>query len=387
MNTRLLKLALAGAGMALAGICVAQTAPQAAAPAATQSAPKTIGSRYTFSWPVGPEAPAPRGGTTRGVPVELDTAPSAEWQALQQSGLSAQERDRRAILAMAGSFRVNFDFLEVTSFVNGGARPQPYQSWGTERVFVDINEPGRVSLVHILEMRILGADGKPSEPMVTRHWRQDWRFEPAHLVEFQGGTKWARRAIPEADRRGVWSQTVYQVDEAPRYGSLGRWEHNGSFSSWISGETARPLPRREWSVRKDYDVLRGTNRHTVTGTGWIQEENNLKAVASGAPPVGREYGVARYERLKNADFSEAGKYYQATRVYWDEVLAVWDELWMQNSAVTLSANSDQSGAFMGLFELADEFAAGRLTKESARPRIREAITRQMVRQMSAPGAT
>mgnify|MGYP006197439051 CR=1 FL=1 len=49
-------------------------------------------------------------------------------------------------------------------------------------------------------------------------------------------------------------------------------------STWISDETWRPLPRREFSVRKDYEVLVGTNRHTITPDGWLQEENNLKRV-------------------------------------------------------------------------------------------------------------
>ena len=368
-------LAIGLIGILAAGLCIAQApAPAPASP----PPPKTISSRYTFSWPVGPDAPAPRGGTTRGVPVELDMQPSPEWQALQQPALSAQERDRRAILAMAGDYRVNFDFLEVASFANGGDRARPYQSWGTERVFVDRNEPGFVSLVHILDMRVMGADGKPGESMVTKHWRQDWRYEPPQLVEYQGANRWTRRDLTPAERRGQWSQTVYQVDESPRYGSLGRWEHNAAFSTWISGDTARPLPRREWSVRKDYDVLRGTNRHTITPTGWMQEENNLKAATGAAlPVVGREYGVARYERLKNADFSGAQNYYQATRLYWDKVLDVWAELWRERRAITLTANSDQSGAFAGLFELAEDFAAGKLDADAAVSRIHEAITRQM----------
>ena len=267
-----------------------------------------------------------------------------------------------------------------SGLLQDGARAQPYQSWGTERVFVDRNEPGFVSLVHILDMRVLGADGKAGESMVTKHWRQDWRYEPAQLVEYQGGNRWTRRDLAPAERRGQWSQTVYQVDESPRYGSLGRWEHNAAFSTWISGDTARPLPRREWSVRKDYDVLRGTNRHTITPTGWMQEENNLKAATGAAlPVVGREYGVARYERLKDADFSGAQNYYQSTRVYWDKVLDVWAALWREHRAITLKANSDQSGAFAGLFELAEDFANGKLTAEGATPQIRKAIEDQMAR--------
>lgn len=338
-----------------------------------------VTSRYTFTWPVGPEAPAPRGGTTKGAPVELDTAPSPEWRALQEPGLSAVERDRRAILAMAGDYRVSFDFLEVAAFAGDGSRARPYQSWGTERVFVDRNEPRHVSLVHVLEMHIIGPDGKSMGPMVTKHWRQDWRYGPEHIVEYQGGEQWVRRKLPVAERRGRWSQMVYQVDEAPRYGALGHWEHNAAFSSWIGNDTARPLPRREWSVRKDYDALRGTNRHTIVPTGWLQEENNLKSASGAAVPyVGREYGVARYERIRGKYFTEAAKYYESTRAYWNEVLAVWDEIWSESSTVRLKASSDQSGAFADLFQLAEDYAAGKLDLANAKQKIRDSLSRQRV---------
>ena len=334
-------------------------------------------SRYTFSWPVGPDAPAPRGGTTRGAPVTLVTEPTAEWQALQAPGLSQKERDRRAILAMSGSYRVAFDFLEVANFIGDGARPRPYQSWGTEKVYVDRDEPGLISLVHILELRVVQADGKVTEPMVQKHWRQEWRYEPAYVVEHTDHESWKRRELGRAERKGLWSQQVFQVDESPRYGALGRWEHNANFSSWVSNETARPLPRREWSTRKDYQVLSGTNRHTILPRGWLQEENNLKQVspASAQSFVGREYGVARYERIKDADFSGADEYYKTTRQFWDEVLEVWDGIFAKQREVKV-ANSDQSGDFALLFELADEFVAGKLTIEAAPARIRAALAKQ-----------
>ncbi len=152
-------------------------------------------------------------------------------------------------------------------------------------MYVDRDDGKFISLTHILAMRVVQKDGTLSEPMVTKHWRQDWRFEPTEVVEYRGREQWQRRVLRRKDVEGQWSQTVYQVDESPRYASVGRWQHaTGSFSSWISGDTRRPLPRREWSVRKDYQVLIGTNRHTITPTGWIQEENNLKACS---PPSAR----------------------------------------------------------------------------------------------------
>jgi hypothetical protein len=318
------------------------------------------GPRYTFSWPLDGQALLPRGGTTKGAPVTLDRTESAAWQALQQPGLTAQERDRRAILAMAGTYRVTFDFLEVAQFGGDGKPQAPYQSWGTEKVYVD-NDTGRsISLVHILEMRIVQPDGTISEPMVTKHWRQDWQYEPGAIVEYRGRDRWERRNVPAGEAHGAWLQTVYQVDESPRYASIGRWQHSPSFSTWLSAETWRPLPRREWSVRDDYQVLLGTNRHTITSTGWLQEENNLKTVLSAQrtmdaarPYIAREYGVARYERIRDADFAAADRYYDRTREFWDDVRERWSQVFAQRGSVTLRGPVDKLGLFRPLFEQAD----------------------------------
>lgn len=322
--------------------------------------------RYIFSWPITSDpALAPRGGTTRGPELTLDKAPSESWRALQAPGLSAYERDRRAILAMAGSYRVTFDFLEVTPFTADAKRERPYQSWGTERVYVDRDDGKFISLTHILAMQVVQKDGKLSEPMVTKHWRQDWRYEPTELVEYAGRDQWQRRILKRKDVEGQWSQTVLQVDESPRYSSVGKWQHSGSFSSWISADTWRPLPRREWSVRKDYNVLVGTNRHTVIPTGWVQEENNLKgvldekrALVAAQPYVGREYGVARYERLVAPNFGSADEYYERTKKFWDEVRDAWAESFRKEPTITLRAPVDQAGLFVPLFEYADKLAAG-----------------------------
>jgi hypothetical protein len=319
--------------------------------------------RYTFSWPLDGDAVKPRGGTTRGAPVELDRSESPAWRALQERGLSDFERDRRAILAMAGEYRVTFDFLEVVSYIPLEKPQAPYQSWGTEKVYVDIDDGKHISLVHILEMRIVQKDGTISEPMVTKHWRQDWFYEPTHIVEYRGRDQWQRRELG-AEAKGRWLQAVYQVDESPRYASLGRWEHTPSFSTWISDETWRPLPRREWSVRSDYETLIGTNRHTIQPTGWIQEENNLKAVTTadrkldaGRPYLGREYGVARYERLKAADFKASDEYYERTKSFWQRVRATWVDAFERQGTQTLRGPVDKLGLFMPLFERADEIAS------------------------------
>jgi small-conductance mechanosensitive channel len=326
-------------------------------------APAEAPSRYTFSWPITSDpALAPRGGTTRGPEIVIDHSESDAWRALQQPNLSPLERDRRAILAMAGAYRVTFDFLEVTPFRADAKRDRPYQSWGTERVYVDRDDGRFISLSHILAMRIVQKDGTLSETFVTKHWRQDWQYEPQEIVEYRGRERWERSKVRSP--AGQWSQTVYQVDESPRYAGVGTWQHSHSFSSWISGDTWRPLPRREWSVRKDYQVLIGTNRHTITSTGWVQEENNLKAVlednrqlAAVEPYLSREYGVARYERIQSPDFGAADEYFERTREFWGKVRDAWATRLRATPQITLRAPVDQAGLFQKLFEHAEQIAA------------------------------
>lgn len=314
-------------------------------------------SQFLFAWPLGEGALKPRGATTRGVPVVLDAAPAEAWRRLNEPGLGVPERDRRAILAMAGPYRVSFDFLEVVRYDPSLKQDAPYQSWGTEYVFVAENQPEFIALQHILVMRFLEKN-QPSDATVVRHWRQEWRYQPATLLAYEGANTWARRATDPAERRGAWTQTVLQVDDSPRYAALGRWEHAGGVSTWLSGETWRPLPRREFSVRKDYDVLVGTNRHTITPTGWVQEENNQKMIAGEKRSLAREYGVARYERIKGYDFAPGEKYYERTEPFWAEVRAAWRELEQGRGRFTVRAPVDQGQLFLPFFQYAEKLADG-----------------------------
>jgi hypothetical protein len=321
--------------------------------------------QFTFAWPLGEGALKPRGATTRGTPVTLDTAPAEAWRRLREPGLAERERDRRAILAMAGPYRVTFDFLETVRFDLALKPDAPYQSWGTEYVFVSEDRPDFIALQHILVMRVQLEGGKVSEPIVVRHWRQEWRYQPESLLVYEGANTWTRRPVPADARRGAWSQSVLQVDDSPRYAARGRWQHGDSFSTWISDETWRPLPRREFSVRKDYQVLVGTNRHTITQNGWVQEENNLKLAIDGPgkpraalPYLAREYGFARYERIRDYDFGPGQQYFARTEPFWAEVRAAWRELERRDGRFTLRAPVDEGQLFQKFFDYAARLSDG-----------------------------
>jgi hypothetical protein len=350
------------------------------ATAAYAGEPATKPGQFTFAWPLGEGALKPRGASTRGAPVVLDKAPGKEWQRLREPGLTPFERDRRAILAMAGPYRVSFDFLEVVRYDPALKPDAPYQSWGTEYVYVAEDRGEFIALQHILVMRMQLEGNKVSEPVVVRHWRQEWRFEPATLLIHQGANTWTRRSVSAEERRGAWSQSVLQVDDSPRYAATGRWEHSDSTSTWIGGETWRPLPRREFSIRNDYDVLVGTNRHTITPGGWVQEENNLKLALDGGkaratlPYLAREYGVARYERIRDYDFGPGDSYFQRTEPFWTEVRGAWRDLEGRDGRFTLRAPVDQGGLFKPFFEYAGKLADGALfNREEARAFIQRTL--------------
>jgi hypothetical protein len=185
------------------------------------------------------------------------------------------------------------------------------------------------------------------------------------MLTYRGRLTWARTRLTPAEAKGTWTQAVYQVDDSPRYEAYGHWEHFGNLSSWHSSSTWRPLPRREWSVRKDYDVLIGTNRITITPTGWVQEEENVKVVldadgrpVSGDPVRAKEIGLNRYERLVGFDDSAARRYQERTEPFWAEVRAAWDDVARRRARFTMRAPADQGQLFVPLFEYAEKLDQG-----------------------------
>jgi hypothetical protein len=322
--------------------------------------------QYTFSWPFEPDGDMrPRGGTTKGAPLTLATEPSAAWRAVQEPELSRFERDRRAILAMAGGYRTTFDFIETEGFSPGYEPPRPYQSWGTEYIYVVEDSGTTIQLQHLMVMFVADSSGKVQGPFVQKHWRQEWRYEDTDLHVFVGQGRWERRRLAPEDVRGRWTQAVFQVDDSPRYEAVGEWVHRGNYSAWTSEVTSRPLPRRESSARHDYQILEGTNRHTLTPTGWVQEEDNLKLVLGPdgnpdpvEPYLSREVGVARYEHVVDFDFSAGDHYWERSAPFWRDVRAAWASVYAERDTFEFDEVVDGEAMFEPLFEYANRLDEG-----------------------------
>ncbi|BDY04406.1 DUF6607 family protein [Ferrimonas sp. YFM] len=299
-----------------------------------------------------------------------------------------KERDRRAILAMAGDFRVSFQFVETAGFVADYLPTAPYFSWGTEHVHVLAEQEDFISLQHTLVMFFETDAGEVHGPMVMKHWRQDWTFEDTELHVFLGNRTWSRERRDAAEVAGQWTQAVYQVDDSPRYEVVGKWQHGEGYSAWQSQTSHRPLPRREFSVRDDYNLLEGEHRITLTPNGWLHEQFNRKVMKPSPFGTTKDYlaqevGVNRYERITEPRLDAAQAYWHKTQGYWQAVRDTWREVYRDYDTFQLKATFEDRKLFEHHFSHAAEIEASEEYDPDAGRQLAEGVILSFVEAASA----
>jgi hypothetical protein len=267
-----------------------------------------------------------------------------------------QERDRQAILGMTGNFEVTFDFRETTVLQAGYKPIAPKMVGGEEVVRAIEDTPGKVVLQHMIVAVI------DKKPVVIKHWRQDWVYEPRSVLVYAAPGKWILQPVPEAQRRGAWSQTVWETDDSPRYGAVGRWTYSDGVTQWLSAETRRPLPRRDATRHPVYDHYVGANRHILTPKGWVQQEDNEKVGIKDGKDAAfvRETVTNTYDRYTDFPLAAADAYWAKTGPYWARVRAAWDRVIARNKGVGVPEDVEL-GSVTGerLMDLADEINDGK----------------------------
>lgn len=283
------------------------------------------------------------------------------------------EQDRESILAMAGDYKVTFDFTETVSFVEGYELKEPKLSGAHESVRVVEDRGDFISLQHLLVV------GPAESPFVVKHWRQDWQYEPARVLTFIGGNAWGWQDVAASERAGTWSQTVYQVDDSPRYGAVGTWTYGDGIAEWTPPQEWRPLPRRDMTTRDDYHAVDAVNRHAITPWGWVHEQDNSKLMLDGDPQVlVREIGVNTYKAFADYPVEAADEYWAGTADYWAGVRAEWTRIEAEYERFAITIPGETTDLYMPLLSLASEVQAGEkdldLALEEARAAIAEHVT-------------
>lgn len=280
-----------------------------------------------------------------------------------EAAAASFEQDRADILAMAGNYRVSFNMQESTRWDADYQALEPKRSGGNEVVRVIADTGRKISLQHMLVI-----NGEDDKVHIIKHWRQDWEYEPAKVLVYSDRNQWTWEDVPEKMRTGRWSQTVWQVDDSPRYGGWGQFETQAGIRRWRSNWTWRPLARRDAVRNPVYDRYYAINRHQPSPDGWVHWQDNTKmGIKDGKlVPIVQEYVLNTYIKYDQYDVKAADDYWAATKDYWAAVRAEWDRVAQAKGGIAIQEKADTGTVISGrLLEMADEIQEQKLTTAKA----------------------
>lgn len=276
------------------------------------------------------------------------------------------EQDRQAIKWLAGFYKVNFNYAEVTSPNPDYQFSKPYKSHGNEWAEIIVDEPKRIVIQHMLAI---------NDSTVIKHWRQDWTYEDPEIMLYTQDNAWKKITLTPADVKGKWTQKVYQVDDSPRYQGYGTWSHVGGHDAWQS-ETDSPLPRRESTTRNDYNVLNRGSRITITKEGWMFEQDNKKVLrsAKGDKVLAVEKGYEEFTKIDPKKFDYARKWWDSQKTYWADVREVWADL-AKSTRSDFKVQTKANGKLLYevLFTLGDESIKEKWSANQNKEKIKAAL--------------
>lgn len=305
--------------------------------------------------------------TALGVLIAIGLNPAFASLAATSSYVSTAKekfwRDRQSILAMAGTYKVTFDMRETVPFV-ADYQPIPAKISGAHEVVKVVEDTGTtISLQHLLVMT-----GEKGAPSVVKHWRQSWIYEPNEILVYVSANHWSAKSLSSAERAGAWSQTVWQTDDSPRYGGMGRWIYDDAVARWTSDATLRPLARRDAVRHPVYDRYLGTNRHALTPNGWVHEQDNAKLGMRDSQAITfvHEVVINTYARATDFDVAAADQYWDKTQDYWAAVRRDWEAAIRRHRGITVKEEAE-NGSKTGptLIKLAKRVANGEIETAEA----------------------
>jgi hypothetical protein len=269
--------------------------------------------------------------------------------ALGSIAINAQDKkkkDTEAIKAMCGCYEVEFNFAETFKVSKDEAyKPSPAKKdFGLEWVELVEDKSNKIVMQHLL---IVG------DTTIVKHWRQDWEFENTKFYEFYKDKTWKFGTLPQNAVKGQWTQRVYQVDDSPRYEGTASWVHVDGTSYWKNISDA-PLPRREHTIRNDYNVLKRRNIHEITKYGWLHEQDNEKIQRDdkGADKtLAFEKGMDYYKKVDDSKCIAAQNYWKKNNVLWKNVRDKWQSVFNLNKDLNLESVVNGQPLFMHLFDL------------------------------------
>jgi len=257
------------------------------------------------------------------------------------------EQDREAIKALAGFYKVTFNYTETFSPDDDYKFHEKHRSSAKEWALILEDSPKKIVIQHLLVMR--------GDSMIIKHWREDWTYEDTQILAYDKNDTWKKVSLTANDIKGRWTQKVYQVDDSPRYQAIGTWVHVDGKHQWQSNSDS-PLPRREYSERSDYNVLNRGNTLYLTKTGWMFEQDNKKIIRSesGDKLLAMEKGMEEFVKTDPKSFGYAQAWWKEQEKFWKDARETWDTVFAENNVIKLTSKVDNKLLYEQFFALGNQ---------------------------------
>lgn len=275
------------------------------------------------------------------------------------------KEDHQAIDQLCGCFEVTFNYAET--FTKDTTKKFYAKELDTkpviEYVFPISKSDKKYELQHILVV---------NDQMMIKHWREDWIYENNVFWDYTVNDTWVRREVPASSTKGQWTQTVWEVSDAPRYQGTSKWIQNNGQTFWLNTADA-PLPRREYTTRRDYNVMNRTNRLILTDYGYMHEQDNVKIVRENGKDnlLAMEKGYNKYVKVDESKCAAAKQFWQGKSAYWQQVRESWAAMMGSGKKVELTNRVD--GKL--LYEALDESEKKNLKGEEMKKDIQSVLSK------------
>ena len=259
-----------------------------------------------------------------------------------------KNKDIEAIKKMCGCYEVTYNFAETFNYSKDSLyKPSKIKiSGGLELAVLVEDENDLISIQHILQV------GDPSNPMIVKHWRQDWLYENKNTYIFNANNSWIYNDKNKKEVKGQWTQKVFQVDDSPRYEGSASWVHVDGKSYW-ENTTPAPLPRREYTIRSDYNLTMRGNRHEITKYGWLHDQDNSKikrVMGKDDLIIAKEKGYNTYKKVNDNRCSVAKKWWIDNSKKWAIVRSKWEQIFNKKVDLYLKPTLDNRALYIYLFD-------------------------------------
>lgn len=279
---------------------------------------------------------------------------------------AAAQTNNKNINALCGCFNVEFKYAETFSpDENYRFHERETINGGLEYVFpVELSDK-KIVLQHLLVI---------TDKVIIKHWREDWSYENPVIWKYLGNKTWKKEIQKPEAVKGKWTQSVWEVSDEPRYQGSSEWINNNGQWYWLNTADA-PLPRREYSVRSDYNLLSRTNRIIITDSGYRHEQDNKKIIKKGNTEtlLAEEKGLNTYVKTNEASCAAAIAWWEQHKFYWEKVRSAWEEKTAGIDYIKMETKVNDKMLHEYLMEQAKEYAAGKIPATELDAKIKACI--------------